>query len=120
MADVEFKFEELRVYQKALAFIDDVYQITKGFPVDERFGLTSQYRRAAQSIALNLAEGSGSTDPQFNRYLLIAQGSIKECVVCSTIATRQKYITNETDIASRLALSQMGKMVTNLQKYLKK
>ena len=120
MVEEKFKFEELRVYQKSLAFIDEVYEITKDFPKDERFGLTSQYRRAAHSIALNLAEGAGSSDPQFNRYLLIAQGSIKECVVCSTIATRQNYITNETNNISRLTLSQMGKMITNLQKYLKK
>lgn len=83
------------VYQKSLDFIDDVYKITKDFPNDEHFGLTSQYRRAAQSIALNLAEGAGDTDSQFNRLLQISQGSIKECVVCSTIANRQNYITEE-------------------------
>ena len=114
MEEVKFSFEELRVCQKSLDFVDEVYKITKEFPNDERFGLITQYRRAAQSIALNIAEGAGDTDAQFNRFLNVAQGSIKECVVCSTIATRQKFI-NET----RLTLSQIAKMTTNLQKYLK-
>lgn len=120
MKDVKFSFEELRVYQKALDFIDDVYQITKQFPKEEKFGLTSQYRRAANSIALNIAEGAGDTDAQFNRFINISQGSIKECVVCSTLAVRQNFITEETNINSRQQLSQIAKMLTNLQKYLKK
>lgn len=62
MEEVKFSFEELRVYQKSLDFVDEVYKITKEFPNDERFGLTTQYRRAAQSIALNIAEGAGDTD----------------------------------------------------------
>lgn len=91
MEEVKFNFEDLRVYQKSLDFIDEVYEITKHFPSEERYSLTSQYRRAAQSIALNIAEGAGDTDPQFNRFLNISQGSIKECVVCSTIAARQNF-----------------------------
>lgn len=78
MADVEYKFEELRVYQKSLEFIDEVYDIAKDFSNDERFGLTSQYLRAAQSIALSLAVLIHNS---------IAQGSVRECVVSSTIAT---------------------------------
>ena len=62
MESSKFKFEELTVYQKSLDFVDEVYKITKEFPNDERFGLTTQYRRAAQSIALNIAEGAGDTD----------------------------------------------------------
>src|SRR5690554_4865659 len=119
MEEVKFSFEELRVYQKSLDFVDEVYKITKEFPNDERFGLTTQYPRAAQSIALNIGEGAGNTDAQFNRFLNVAQGSIKECVVCSTIATRQKIITTETNNETRLTLSQIAKMTTNLQKSLK-
>lgn len=86
MKEVKFNFEELKVYDRALQFVEQVYSITKNFPSEERFRLTSQFIRAATSIALNIAEGAGDTDPQFNRFLKIAQGSIKECVVCSTIA----------------------------------
>lgn len=120
MEDVLFSFEELRVYKKSLDLIDEVYEITKDFPNDERFGLTSQYRRAAVSIALNIAEGAGDTDAQFNRFLNITQGSIKECVVCSTVATRQNFISELVNKRSRVMLSQIAKMTTNLQKYLKK
>ncbi len=119
MEEVKFKFEDLRVYEKALDFIDDVYSKMKDFPNDEKFRLTSQFIRAATSIALNIAEGAGDTDAQFNRYLKIAQGSIKECIVCSTIAARQQFISKEDDMAWRFALSTMAKMITNLSKYLK-
>lgn len=119
MEKIQFSFEELRVYQKALDYIDFVYETTKDFPSDERFGLTSQYRRAAQSIALNIAEGAGDTNPQFNRFLMISQGSIKECIVCSTIATRQKFISSKLNQETPETLSQIAKMITNLQKYLK-
>lgn len=62
MEDIKFKFEDLQVYQKALDFVDIAYNITKKFPEIERYGLTSQFIRAAVSIALNIAEGSGDTN----------------------------------------------------------
>ncbi|RDK88389.1 four helix bundle protein [Marinirhabdus gelatinilytica] len=97
MKEVKFNFEELHVYQKALDYIDSIYETTNHFPKDERFRLTSQYIRAAISIGLNIAEGVGDTDAQFNRYIQIAQDSIKECVVCSTISRRQNFITTQQD-----------------------
>lgn len=104
-----FKFEGLRVYQKSLDFVENVYNVTEQFPKYERFGLMSQFRRAAVSVSLNIAEGAGDTNAQFNRYLQIAQDSIKECVVCSTIATRQDYISEEIDDVNRKTLSEMAK-----------
>ncbi len=119
MEDVKFNFEELRVYDKALDFIDKIYKITRNFSTDEKFRLTSQFIRAASSIALNIAEGAGDTNPQFNRFLNISQGSIKECIVCSSIALRQNFITVEENKFLRSELSSMAKMITNLQKTLK-
>lgn len=66
------------VYQKALDFVDYVYCVTKKFPKDELYGVISQYKRAAASIPLNIAEGSGDTDAQFNRYLQMAWDSVKD------------------------------------------
>lgn len=120
MENPKFKFEELTVYQKALDFVDDVYAVTKEFPKEELYGLSSQYKRASVSIPLNIAEGAGDTDAQFNRYLQMAWDSTKECVVCSTIAKRQGFITNEDDKNARIKLSELAKMTTSLQRYLKK
>ena len=64
-----FKFEELSMYQKALDFGDIVYTQINKFPKEETYRLASQFIRAADSIALNIAEGSSSTHPNFNRYL---------------------------------------------------
>lgn len=120
MNSPKFKFEDLKVYHKALDFVDDVYGITKKFPKEEMYGLSSQYKRASVSIPLNIAEGAGDTDAQFNRYLQMAWDSVKECVVCSSIAKRQGFITLEEDNEARVKLSEIAKMITSLKKYLKK
>jgi four helix bundle protein len=84
MKDNHFNFEDLQVYQKSLAFMDHVYEISRSFPTDERFNLTSQFRRATLSISLNVAEGSGATNKENIRYPGSASRTLKECVVCNT------------------------------------
>jgi len=79
----KFKFEDLNVYQKSLDFVDSVYLQIKEFPRSEVYNLSSQFRRAATSIPLNIAEGQGNTNSQFNRFVMIAKSSINECVVCN-------------------------------------
>jgi len=119
MEKSKFRFEDLKVYEKALDFIDLTYKICEKFPNTERFALSSQFTRAAVSIALNIAEGSSDTDKQFNRFLQMALDSVNECVVCSTISKRQNYISEEVDSELRLKLVELSKMLTSLQKYLK-
>lgn len=119
MKDVEFNFEKLLIYQKALNFVDSVYDITKSFPKNEMYGLASQYKRAASSIALNISEGHGDTNAQFNRYLNIAKNSIKECVTCSSIARRQKFISDDIDEESRIKLEELAKMISGFKRKLK-
>lgn len=73
-------FEDLIAWQRARVFIKHVYQITKTFPDDERFGLISQFRRAAVSIGANIAEGykrMGKDDKL--RFFNYSQGSLEEC-----------------------------------------
>lgn len=118
MKEVKFKFEDLKVYQKSLDFVNDTYRYSKNFPKDENYRLTSQFLRASTSIALNIAEGSGDTNPQFKRFLKIALGSIKECVVCATIAKNQGFISIEENQEIRIKLEEMSKMITSLIKYL--
>jgi four helix bundle protein len=85
-----FKFEKLDVWQKAIDFADLVYSKTKSFPVDERFGLTNQMRRAAVSISSNIAEGSARiSDADFARFVEIPAGSLFEVVSEATVAKRQ-------------------------------
>lgn len=110
--NLNFKFEDLQVYQKALDFVDLAYEISTQFPKLEMYNLTLQFKRAAVSIALNTAEGQGDTNAQFNRFLQIAADSVKECVVCSTIAKRQKYITDKQDYLSRENLVELSKMIS--------
>ena len=72
-------FHELKAWQKAHQLALTVYQITAGFPRDERYGLTSQLRRCSSSIPANLAEGCGRNgDAEFARFCSIAMGSASE------------------------------------------
>jgi len=116
----EFDFESLNLYKKALLLVELVYLQTRKFPKDEMYGLTSQYRRAANSIALNIGEGYGESIPLCLRYLRIAKGSIRECVVCSTIAFSQNYVAKEERDEVRSVLIELSKMAAGYQKYLLK
>lgn len=72
-------FRNLVVWQKAHALILAVYRVTRGFPKEELYGLTSQMRRSSSSIVANIAEGCGRrTDPDFARFLQISFGSASE------------------------------------------
>ena len=85
-------FEDLIVWQKAHEFVLAVYGFTEGFPKSEIYGLTSQLRRAAVSIAANIAEGfkkSGKSDKA--RFLNISQGSIEECRYYLILARDLEY-----------------------------
>ena len=111
-----FNFEKLLVYQKSLDFIDNVYDITEKFPASERFNVIDQFRRAATSIALNIGEGSGGTDKEFNAFLRISKRSMKECVVCTTISYRRKYITSNEEFDLRNKLVELAKMDSGLSR----
>ncbi len=115
-----FKFEDLLVYQKAIDFGELVDAQIKTFPKEETYRLASQFIRAADSIALNIAEGSSSSRANFNRYLQIAWDSAHECVVCSTKARLRNFITVEMDEKNRELITELSKMITSYKNYLKK
>lgn len=92
----KFNFEKLRVYQDALDFSKQIYKITKRFPKDELFALTSQFRRAASSVSLNIAEGSSLTKTEFKNFLRRARASVYECVPILSLALDNDYISEET------------------------
>lgn len=92
-----FNFEKLKTWHQAIAFADLVYTLTRNFPAEERFGLTSQMRRAAVSISSNIAEGcSRSSRVDYARFVEIATGSVFEVVSQATIGRNQNLLT-ETD-----------------------
>ena len=91
-----FKFENLRVWQKSLDFTVCIYDLSKTLPHDERFNLISQINRAADSIALNIAEGStGQTNPEFKKFMGYAIRSLAEVITCLHKAKRRNYISQE-------------------------
>lgn len=87
------KFKDLKVYAKALLFTTTVKQTTKRFPKDEMFGLTSQFKRAGDSIVLNIAEGAGSSSKkEFARFLDYSIRSGFECIACADIALQNEFV----------------------------
>ena len=120
MEEERFDFENLKVYQKALDYVDLVYAITKIFPKTETFGLTDQFKRASISICLNIAEGSGGSKIEFNRFLKIAVRSTRECIAITEIAYRQKFIHIDMRSRSRNSCLELSKMLNGLIRALRK
>ncbi len=88
-----FRFEKLDVWTNAIEIAKHVYDFTRTFPAEEKFGLTSQMRRAAISISSNIAEGSGrSSDTDFARFIEFSYGSLMEVISQAEIAISENLI----------------------------
>ena len=111
-----FNFEELDVYIKAIDFVSNIYTLTKDFPKDEMFGLTSQLRRAAVSIPSNISEGSARTKKDFSRFIDMARGSVMECVTLLKISVKQRYVDERKYNELRSTLTELSKMLSGLKK----
>lgn len=91
-----FKFEELKIWHRSVELTNEVDLLSKEFPQSEKFSFASQIKRAGDSVALNIAEGStGQTNPEFKRFLNIALRSAIEVVACLYLAVTRKYILDE-------------------------
>jgi len=114
-------YKDLQVWQKSMDFVDAVYIATKSFPKDEVYGLTSQLRRSAVSVASNIAEGSsrGSTR-EFIRFIEISYGSLAEAETQIYIANRQKYIVDEITNKLLEQAGEIGRMLNGLSGSLNK
>ena len=87
------RYQELIVWQKAMELSKAIYRLTKSFPDDERFGLTSQLRRASVSVPSNIAEGQGRlTAGEFKQFLGTARGSVFEIETQVQLASELDYI----------------------------
>ena len=108
-------FEKLEVYNKAVDYIDCIYDLIESFPKEERFGLIDQLRRASVSISTNIAEGSGRYHKKdFTQFLRMARSSAYECVALLQVSLKRKYITEESynDLYGRVA--ELTKMISGL------
>lgn len=102
-------YQNLVVWQKAHKLVLMIYSVTKGFPNEEKFGLTSQMRRAATSTPTNIAEGCGkSTQKDFAHYLDIAFASMQEVQYLSFLSFELKYLDN-------LAYSNLENSITEVK-----
>jgi four helix bundle protein len=89
----EFKFEKLQIWQKAMDFGEDIFKVSSAFPKEEMFNLISQIRRASDSIALNISEGSiAQSNPEFKKFLGYSIRSLAEVVTCLHKSKRRNYI----------------------------
>lgn len=108
-----FRFERLDVWRKSVDFATLVYETTKGFPADERFGLVAQVRRSAVSISANIAEGSSRTsDRDFSRFVEVAFGSLCETVSHLHIAKSQMLVAQEKHEVLYGAAEELSKMLS--------
>lgn len=90
---MKFKFEGLTIWQKAMEYGELIHLLSYKFPKEELYNLTSQIRRAVDSIALNIAEGSiGQSNPEFKKFMGYAIRSLAEVVTCLHKASNRKYI----------------------------
>jgi four helix bundle protein len=113
-------FRELKVWQKAHRLTLAVYQCSTGFPVEERFGLTSQLRRCAASVAANLAEGCGRNgDPEFARFCSIALGSASELDYHLLLARDLDLLKSAQYTALAKSTNEIKRMLSSLIRTLK-
>ena len=113
------KYSELQVWQKAMELVTHVYQLTREFPVEEKFGLISQLQRAAVSIPANIAESHGrkSTGAYLN-HISIANGSLMEVETLIQIASRLGFLTQQQVMDTLSRADEIGKMLSGLHRSL--
>ena len=115
-------FQELKIWQKAMDITEKSYLISSEFPSGEKFGLTSQLRRSAVSIASNIAEGAGrNTNGEFKNFLGIANGSSNELYTQLLLSQRLELVSEEKIKTLLKEIIDVQKMTSSLiQKFSKK
>lgn len=115
-----FRFEDLRIYHKALDYVFWTNDVTKHFPEGADNDLRKGFSKAARSIPIHIAEGSAREKSQFVLHLKEAKSAIRTCLVYTTIAYQNHYINDSEEDESRNHLMEMTKMlgalITSLQK----
>jgi four helix bundle protein len=110
------RFQDLKVWQRSHALVLEIYQLTKDFPGSERFGVTSQLRRAAVSVPTNIAEGTkrlGSQD--YVRFINIAEGSLAETEYLITLSRDLAYLSPEATARPLAEITEIARMLNALR-----
>jgi four helix bundle protein len=114
-------YRDLKVWQRSIDLAEDVYRITGRFPASEVYGLSSQMRRAAVSVASNIAEGWGRRSrKEYSRFVLIARGSNDELQTQLVIAERLGFVKVEQFDEVTALSEEIGKMLNGLYTFLQR
>ena len=113
------KFRKLKVWQRSMDFVTKIYRVSNEFPRSEQFGLTSQIRRAAISIPLNIAEGAGvGSNSEFQRFLSYALRSTYEVMSAVEIAEKLGYLTDQEPHPLQDEADEIAAMIVGLSRKL--
>ena len=113
-------YQDLEVWKKSIALAEAVYRVSTGFPPEERFGLTSQIRRAAVSVAANIAEGAErSGTGEFLQFLGIASGSLAETETFLILASRLQLASPQQVQPVQELAAEVGRMLNGLKRSLR-
>jgi len=112
---MKFAFEDLKVWQKSVSMVEDIYKLSNTFPKDEKYGIVSQIRRSALSVSSNLAEGSGKmTTKDKANYTSIAFGSLMETMNLLIISKEVEFIDATILDKFRTQIAEIARMLTSL------
>ena len=115
-----FRMEGLEIWRLAREYAGHIYEVTARFPAHEKYALADQLNRAANSVTLNISEGSGQdTNAQFNRYLGIASGSVCEVIGGLFLALDRGYIDEDTRARLYDEGDRLIRKITNFRKTLR-
>ena len=114
-------YQDLEVWQRGMTLAEEAYKLTKGYPKEELFGLTSQIRRAATSVPANIAEGwARESTAEFQQFLRIAHGSLRE-LETHLILSQRVGLSNSTTLQPLLDnITVLSKQLRNLQRSLER
>jgi four helix bundle protein len=113
--------EKLEVWNKAVEFVVTIYKLTETFPKEEKYGLTSQIRRAAVSVPANLAEGAArQSNKEFIHFLSNAQGSASELDTELLIAYKLGYLSQSNYSTVCASLGNISRVISGLSQHLKR
>ncbi len=114
-------YRDLQVWQKAMDAVVECYKLTREFPKDELYGLTSQLRRAAVSVAANIAEGHARPHTaEFLQFIGIAYGSLSELQTHIEIAKRLGYLATQSAATVLTTTNEIGRMLNGLENSLRR